>query len=221
MDDVPARLIIKRGPNTEQEYELLEDEITIGRSSTSAITIADPEVSRRHACIRRDKNSYIVEDWTSTNGTFVNGQRIKGFVTLYDEDEIRLGNRVLLQFRADDPRFQRTDWGQPVSVSLDEEGKETLPADWINEAESADYLSAVAVDESPDTNNLPKQKAERRRLRRWLLSCGCSFLLLVFLCMALLFFLDSYQEGRLLYCGPIRPLFEIALGPFGFAPVCP
>ena len=221
MDDVPARLIVKRGPKSGQEFELLEDEITIGRSSTSAITIADPQVSRHHACIRRDKSSYIVEDWTSTNGTFVNGQRIKGSVTLYNADKIRLGDRVLLQFEADDPRFQRTDWGQPVSDFLEEEDIEKVQADRINDPESGDNHSTVTADRPPDPTSVPEQKAERRRLRRWLLGCGCSFLILVILCVATVFFLDSFQEGRLLYCGPIRPLFEIVLGPFGFAPICP
>ena len=89
MNDVPARLIIKRGPNPEQEYSLTLVEVTIGRSSTNVIAIADPEVSRRHACIRWDDGSYIIEDWASTNGTFVNHAPVKRR-QLQNSDYIRI-----------------------------------------------------------------------------------------------------------------------------------
>jgi hypothetical protein len=59
-----------------------------------------------------------------------------------------------------------------------------------------------------------------RNRRRWVLGCGCGCLLVVFLCMATLFFLDSYEQGRLLYCGPLQPLFEMLLDPLGFSPAC-
>lgn len=57
--------------------------------------------------------------------------------------------------------------------------------------------------------------------RRWYVGCGCIFFLFTFFCIATILFLDSYQQGRLLYCGALRPFFEIALSPLGFAPLCP
>jgi pSer/pThr/pTyr-binding forkhead associated (FHA) protein len=221
VDDVPARLIVKRGPNPNQEYILPAVEVTIGRSSTNIIAIPDPEVSRRHACVRLESNSYTVEDWTSTNGTFVNGQRISGPVTLYDGDEIRLGDTVTLQFTADDPQFQRSDWSHQVVASNEETIVESVPPAWETDGEADSALAPLDEQWTTEAPLVPEQDMQQGRFRRWTLGCGCGFLIVIFLCMATLFFLDAYQQGRLLYCGPIRPFFEILLGPFGFAPICP
>jgi len=217
MNDVPARLTIKRGPNPEQEYSLSPVEVTIGRSSTNVIAIADPEVSRRHACIRWDDGSYIIEDWASTNGTFVNNRRISGPIALYNGNEIRLGETILLQFLANHEDFQpRTDSQYADAVTV----VESAPQVWSVESEQEVVPSNPAEEMSSDPFILPEQREERGSCRRWVLGCGCSFLLIVFLCMSTVYFLDAYQQGRLLYCGPLRPFFEIMFGPFGFAPIC-
>ena len=221
MNDVPARLIVKRGPNPDQEYILPAVEVTIGRRSTNLIAIPDPEVSRRHACVRLESNSYIVEDWTSTNGTFVNGQRISGPVTLYDGDEIRLGDTVTLQFTADAPQFQRSDWNQQVVESNSETIVESVPPLRVADGEPDSAPTSLDEQWTAEAPVLPEQNVQRDRFRRWALGCGCGFIIVIFLCMSTLFFLDAYQQGRLLYCGPIRPFFEILLGPLGFAPICP
>ncbi len=98
MNDVPARLIVKLGPNPEKEYTLSQSEITIGRSSGNSIVIPNAEVSRRHAKIRRDGDRYFIEDWGSTNGTFVSGQRVMGLTILRDGDKIRLADNIILQY---------------------------------------------------------------------------------------------------------------------------
>jgi hypothetical protein len=221
VNGVPARLIVKRGPNPNEEYSISEAEVTIGRSSANVISIADPEVSRLHACVRLENNSYVVEDWASTNGTFVNGKRIGGRVTLYDGDLIRLGDTITLQFHAEDPSFQRRDWSQPVMDSDAETIVDSNPAAWSANEEPSPAPAPAEAEWQRDKLDEAKEDGRSNRFRRRILGCGCGFLLIVFLCMATLFFLDTYQQGRLLYCGPIRPFFEILLGPFGFAPICP
>jgi pSer/pThr/pTyr-binding forkhead associated (FHA) protein len=54
----------------------------------------DPEISRRHATLRRTPTGYVLVDHDSRNGTLVNGVQITQ-QALYDEDEIRVGNTVL------------------------------------------------------------------------------------------------------------------------------
>ena len=66
---------------------------TIGREG-SDINIADPEVSRRHATIRSEGGAVAIEDLNSTNGTFVNGERITGMRVLSEGDEVRFGMTV-------------------------------------------------------------------------------------------------------------------------------
>lgn len=223
MNGVPARLIVKRGPDPGQEYILAPVETTIGRSSTNDISIVDPEVSRRHACIKREGHRYIIEDWTSTNGTYVNGRQISGIVALNDGDEIRFGETILLRFLssfAPENLPPRT----PPSTS-DSTATETLleavPPAWSAVAQQDNPSSDPAQPLPSDEFVLPEDNQPARRARHLLLGCGCAFFLLACLCAGSLFFLDGYQQGRLLYCGPIRPFFEIFLGPVGFAPICP
>src|SRR4051794_29513197 len=66
---------------------------TIGREGND-VNLMDPEVSRRHAAIRDQGGSLAIEDLGSTNGTFVNDQRISVVTVLNDGDTVRLGNTV-------------------------------------------------------------------------------------------------------------------------------
>ncbi len=66
----------------------------IGREGCE-IVVADPEVSRRHAQIRSLDDTLAIEDLGSTNGTFVNAQRLTGLSELNDGDVIKIGNSAL------------------------------------------------------------------------------------------------------------------------------
>lgn len=66
----------------------------IGREGVD-IVLPDPEASRRHAAIREHGDGIAIEDLGSTNGTFVNGEKVQGVKPLSDGDTIRIGNTVL------------------------------------------------------------------------------------------------------------------------------
>ena len=68
-----------------------EDTITIGRLPACELSVNDPNVSRRHAQVRPTGPDVVVVDLGSTNGTKVNGQRIKGEQAIVDGDIISLG----------------------------------------------------------------------------------------------------------------------------------
>ncbi len=66
---------------------------TMGRDRTCGIHIADKHVSRRHAAIQYiDEKGFYLIDFSSTNGTFVNGEPVYQPIKLQDGDRIRLGN---------------------------------------------------------------------------------------------------------------------------------
>lgn len=71
-----SRLKMLRGPEPGQEFILRDEEITIGRGRKNTIIIQDGEVSRHHCKMVRVLDDYEIRDLKSTNGTFVNGQRI-------------------------------------------------------------------------------------------------------------------------------------------------
>jgi hypothetical protein len=69
----PAAALVIAG----RRHELGGDRIVIGRSRDCDIQVADPNVSRRHAEVRRDGDSYVLVDLDSTNGVEVGGKRVK------------------------------------------------------------------------------------------------------------------------------------------------
>jgi hypothetical protein len=94
------RLVVRRGPQPNQQYELTRDKVTIGRDITNDVVVSDPEVSRHHARLVRTATGYAIEDLRSTNGTFVNQQRIATPHPLQNNDLIGLGETVVLAFEA-------------------------------------------------------------------------------------------------------------------------
>ncbi|MHC4399486.1 MAG: SpoIIE family protein phosphatase [Planctomycetota bacterium] len=71
-----------------REYELVDDDIVIGRDASCQIVIEPDLVSRRHARLVFDNNGYFIEDLGSRNGTYVNRQRIGDRVRLKNDDLI-------------------------------------------------------------------------------------------------------------------------------------
>jgi pSer/pThr/pTyr-binding forkhead associated (FHA) protein len=71
-----TRLVITSGAKAGAEFPLGHDEITIGRSSDSAIIIRDDYTSTHHARIMLWNGRWMIQDLDSTNGTFLNGSRV-------------------------------------------------------------------------------------------------------------------------------------------------
>ena len=94
------RLIVRRGPQPNQIYELTKDVLTIGRDITNDIVVSDPEVSRHHVRLSKVGDSYTAEDLGSTNGTFINNQRITGAQALANGDLLSVGETVTLAYEA-------------------------------------------------------------------------------------------------------------------------
>jgi serine/threonine protein kinase len=71
------------------EPHLVGDHFVIGR--TGDLRLGDARVSRRHAAIKRSNGGYVLEDLKSSNGTYLNGNRIEQPSTLQSGDIVRVG----------------------------------------------------------------------------------------------------------------------------------
>jgi pSer/pThr/pTyr-binding forkhead associated (FHA) protein len=97
------QVVMSKGPTPGKFFNLSGSNVTIGRDINADIVINIPEVSRRHAQFRLEGGSYILEDLGSTNGTFVNGQRLTTPHRMRDGETIMLGEAVVLMFRTSGP----------------------------------------------------------------------------------------------------------------------
>jgi pSer/pThr/pTyr-binding forkhead associated (FHA) protein len=113
------RFVMRSGPAEGRSYLLEGDDISIGRDSNNKISINDAEVSRKHARLVKQGDGYVLEDFGSTNGTFINDQRLSGSKALKIGDVVALGENVVLIYEAEfDPDATRlsSKKGQAVKV---------------------------------------------------------------------------------------------------------
>ncbi len=97
MDNAQDYLVITKGPRKDERIDLSDKPLTIGRVGPADVVINQANVSRKHARISRTDSGYTIEDLGSSNGTFVNGERIQGLRPLSNGDTIRLGDQVELR----------------------------------------------------------------------------------------------------------------------------
>ncbi len=91
---VPALLVVE-GEEKGRIFPLVgKNKFQIGRLTTSDIRLHDGKVSRLHSSVEQVRDHFVVVDLESSNGTVVNGERIKKTV-LKDGDHIRLGFTIL------------------------------------------------------------------------------------------------------------------------------
>ena len=88
-----ARLVLL-DQDTHMEYLVSDAERHVGRDGSNDIVLKDDRVSGLHMKILYREGEYQVEDLDSTNGTYVNGERIKGSVTLKNEDLLKVGSTI-------------------------------------------------------------------------------------------------------------------------------
>ncbi|MEV7289795.1 FHA domain-containing protein [Streptomyces sp. NPDC093252] len=72
-------------------FDIPDGYCEIGKLPVSRVRLEQDEVSRRHASLTRAGNNVVVQDLGSTNGTYVNGRRLHGSLTLRDGDRLRVG----------------------------------------------------------------------------------------------------------------------------------
>ena len=95
------QLVLRVGPSPGKVYPLMKNTLTIGRDINNEIVINDAEVSRQHCRFQLFGGGYTIEDLGSTNGTWVNEERIAGTHQLRPGEVIRLGDNVTLAYEVE------------------------------------------------------------------------------------------------------------------------
>ena len=121
-----TRLTIITGPDRGRTIEPSDDDapIVLGRGS-SDIVLSDPAVSRRHAELCFDNGRWTVRDLDSSNGTFVNEQKVAEQLELRHNDQIRCGATVLL-FESTQPSGQARKHPDSAASTPTDRGGETM-----------------------------------------------------------------------------------------------
>ncbi len=101
MDDKPV-LMVSEGELLGHRWTLTNDELLIGRGTDADVVLPERQVSRYHLKIHYRDGRYFLEDLDSKNGTFLNGQQVKGTVSLQDGDEIQIALCVRMLFVGSD-----------------------------------------------------------------------------------------------------------------------
>jgi pSer/pThr/pTyr-binding forkhead associated (FHA) protein len=96
---IPPLLITKTGEENARSFDT--PEVMIGRSPNSAYPIPNDTVSARHARLSYHHNQWWVEDLNSTNGTYLNDERLTFPTVIVSGDELRCG-KVSLMVRIED-----------------------------------------------------------------------------------------------------------------------
>ena len=87
------KLVVERAPGHDPGmiYDL-DGDIVLGRGDRAEIRLEDPFASSRHARVYEQGNVVVVEDLSSTNGTYLNEELLEGARPLHPGDRVRIGD---------------------------------------------------------------------------------------------------------------------------------
>ncbi|MBK8026273.1 MAG: FHA domain-containing protein [Chloroflexi bacterium] len=93
-------LIIQQEKALDLHWTLPSDEVVLGRGEDCELILSERQVSRQHIRIFQQGEQYYVEDLESRNGTWVNGEQLKGTRRLQNGDKIQLAMTVKIEYVA-------------------------------------------------------------------------------------------------------------------------
>jgi FHA domain len=91
----PQRLLVTAGSLTGTSIGLTDQQITIGRANDATLVLSDDYASSRHARLFPQNGQWIVEDLGSTNGTYLDRQKVTQPTPVPSGVPIRIGKTVL------------------------------------------------------------------------------------------------------------------------------
>ena len=118
---MPSFFVIQ-GRDQGCRFDLDEAVLSLGRVASNIIQLHDTEVSREHAVLLREDNTFTLRDLNSSNGTYVNGEPITSF-QLASGDQVQVGKTLLLFTGVAGPADDLTEQISFVPSHVDEESR--------------------------------------------------------------------------------------------------
>lgn len=135
----------------------LADRTSLGRHPNNTLRLVDREVSKEHCVVERAGNTFLLRDLNSSNGTFVNGRKIKE-LRLRDGDEIALGNSRLVFHSGEGGAAGHTTNSAGVTVVANAQSMPAFLAT-VAQIESAEFRPAEKL------NDLDTLRSDYEKLR--------------------------------------------------------
>lgn len=142
-----ASLLVRSGPLKGQRLPIRSAVANIGRGDYNDLVIADDSVSGGHAKLQRREGVWILTDQGSTNGTFVDGERVQGEYPLSPGATLRFG-KVSMLFEPSDDAMPEAEPGTRILEAI----RPAAPASRAAAGEKPAYLT----DERPTPEALPR-----------------------------------------------------------------
>jgi hypothetical protein len=169
------RLIVRTGPNPGMVFDLIKEATVLGRDVGNDVVLGDSEISRQHSRMTRTPGGYVLEDLGSTNGTFVNGERLAAPRVLNPGDIVGLGENVSLLFDSTAPEAAATMMGPAARGAAAPAARQAAPQRGAYPPPPAAPMPAMAQP-APQAPQAPAKRSSRV----WLLAgCGCLVLVIV------------------------------------------
>jgi diguanylate cyclase (GGDEF)-like protein len=92
--DCDAALVVICGPELGRKYDLRTFPVVIGRATSADVQVDQESISRQHAELRSEGDQVILADLGSTNGTFVNDERVETPYMLKNGDLLKIGRTI-------------------------------------------------------------------------------------------------------------------------------
>lgn len=221
-------LTVRTGPHEGMVFDLDKETMILGRDETNDIVLPDAEVSRKHSRLTYSPQGYVLEDLGSTNGTFVNAERLSGPHLLIPGDQIGLSQKLVISIELAEIDASATLVVKPLVETPAAEVEESSPeikAFVAKIEESAAEVEApvpqveapVPQVEAPAAEDVAAKREEfevvkeasperKKRINRWVIAgIGCAALIIVF--GGIFWFLDS-RYPEILYA-PLYALMEL------------
>lgn len=146
-----AKLVAETGDFAGAEYPIGGKPLVLGRLKSNDIEVRDTKASRKHTRVGRAGGKWVVEDLKSSNGTFVNGEKIEARVELHAGDTIAIGKTV---YRFDPEAGQAPAKPKPAAKPQPKPAPQPAPQPRPAPVEEPDELDVIDATMEPQELSL-------------------------------------------------------------------